>query len=149
MYVFGVLMIWVFVVVIIGEQIYREGMKFGVVLIWVVLSYICVGMFQFFVVCGDIDKVCQLVDYVIVCYDLEFVDSDDRYFKFFGKVVECQVQFVVKWMLVGFVYGVMNIDNIIIFGEIIDYGFCVFLDVYDFVVVYSLIDYGGCYVYGC
>lgn len=42
----------------------------------------------------------------------------------------------------------MNIDNMMIFGEMIDYGLCVFMECYDFVLVYSLIDYGGCYVFG-
>lgn len=48
----------------------------------------------------------------------------------------------------GFVYGVMNIDNMVFLGEMIDYGLCVFMDMYDLVMVFSLIDWYGWYVYG-
>ena len=43
-------------------------------------------------------------------------------------------------MLVGFVHGVMNTDNMTISGETIDYGPCAFLDAYDPATVFSSID---------
>jgi uncharacterized protein YdiU (UPF0061 family) len=51
-------------------------------------------------------------------------------------------------MLVGFVHGVLNTDNVTISGETIDYGPCAFLDAYDPATVYSSIDTGGRYAYG-
>jgi uncharacterized protein YdiU (UPF0061 family) len=51
-------------------------------------------------------------------------------------------------MLVGFVHGVMNTDNMTISGETIDYGPCAFLDAFDPATVYSSIDTGGRYAYG-
>jgi uncharacterized protein YdiU (UPF0061 family) len=51
-------------------------------------------------------------------------------------------------MLVGFVHGVMNTDNMTISGETIDYGPCAFLDAFDPATVYSSIDQGGRYAYG-
>lgn len=45
MYVFDILIICSLVVVIIGELIYCEIKLFGVILIRVVSSYICVGIF--------------------------------------------------------------------------------------------------------
>ena len=51
-------------------------------------------------------------------------------------------------MLVGFVHGVMNTDNMTISGETIDYGPCAFLDAFDPATVYSSIDHGGRYAYG-
>lgn len=53
MYVFGIFIMCVLVVVEIGEDIYCEIVLSGVVIICVVFSYICVGMFQVFVVWGD------------------------------------------------------------------------------------------------
>jgi uncharacterized protein YdiU (UPF0061 family) len=35
---------------------------------------------------------------------------------------------VAKWMLLGFIHGVMNTDNMPISGETIDYGPCAFMD---------------------
>jgi uncharacterized protein YdiU (UPF0061 family) len=51
-------------------------------------------------------------------------------------------------MLVGFVHGVMNTDNMTISGETIDYGPCAFMDAFDPAAVYSSIDHGGRYAYG-
>jgi uncharacterized protein YdiU (UPF0061 family) len=51
-------------------------------------------------------------------------------------------------MLVGFVHGVMNTDNMTISGETIDYGPCAFMDHFDPATVFSSIDHGGRYAYG-
>jgi uncharacterized protein YdiU (UPF0061 family) len=50
-------------------------------------------------------------------------------------------------MLVGFVHGVMNTDNMTISGETIDYGPCAFMDAFNPAAVYSSIDVGGRYAY--
>ena len=50
-------------------------------------------------------------------------------------------------MLVGFVHGVMNTDNMTISGETIDYGPCAFMEAFDPATVYSSIDTGGRYAY--
>jgi uncharacterized protein YdiU (UPF0061 family) len=50
-------------------------------------------------------------------------------------------------MLVGFVHGVMNTDNMTISGETIDYGPCAFMDVFDPATVFSSIDEQGRYAY--
>jgi uncharacterized protein YdiU (UPF0061 family) len=51
-------------------------------------------------------------------------------------------------MLLGFIHGVMNTDNMTISAETIDYGPCAFMDAYDPATVYSSIDSGGRYAYG-
>jgi uncharacterized protein YdiU (UPF0061 family) len=51
-------------------------------------------------------------------------------------------------MLVGFVHGVMNTDNMTISGETIDYGPCAFMEAHDPATVYSSIDETGRYAYG-
>jgi uncharacterized protein YdiU (UPF0061 family) len=51
-------------------------------------------------------------------------------------------------MLVGFVHGVMNTDNVTISGETIDYGPCAFMEAFDPATVFSSIDHGGRYAYG-
>jgi uncharacterized protein YdiU (UPF0061 family) len=50
-------------------------------------------------------------------------------------------------MLVGFIHGVMNTDNMAISGETLDYGPCAFMDTYDPNTVFSSIDRGGRYAY--
>jgi uncharacterized protein YdiU (UPF0061 family) len=51
-------------------------------------------------------------------------------------------------MLVGFIHGVMNTDNMTISGETIDYGPCAFMDSFDPTTVFSSIDSWGRYSYG-
>ena len=59
-----------------------------------------------------------------------------------------QADLVARWLLVGFIHGVMNTDNISIAGETIDYGPCAFMDAYDPATVFSSIDHLGRYAYG-
>ncbi|MEX2577394.1 MAG: protein adenylyltransferase SelO family protein, partial [Halofilum sp. (in: g-proteobacteria)] len=54
---------------------------------------------------------------------------------------------IADWMLVGFIHGVMNTDNIAVSGETIDYGPCAFMDRYHPATVYSSIDQRGRYAY--
>ena len=63
-------------------------------------------------------------------------------------MVEAQASLIAGWMLVGFVHGVMNTDNVSIAGETIDYGPCAFMDAYDPATVFSSIDHHGRYAYG-
>ena len=50
-------------------------------------------------------------------------------------------------MLLGFIHGVMNTDNMAISGETIDYGPCAFMDSSDPKTVFSSIDHNGRYAY--
>ena len=63
-------------------------------------------------------------------------------------VVARQAELVARWLLVGFIHGVMNTDNTSIAGETIDYGPCAFMDAYDPATVFSSIDHLGRYAYG-
>ena len=58
-----------------------------------------------------------------------------------------QAELVARWLLVGFIHGVMNTDNTSISGETIDYGPCAFMDHYDPATVFSSIDEQGRYAY--
>ena len=63
-------------------------------------------------------------------------------------MVARQASLVANWMLIGFVHGVMNTDNMTISGESIDFGPCAFMEAFDPATVYSSIDTGGRYAYG-
>ena len=63
-------------------------------------------------------------------------------------MIAAQAELVARWMLVGFVHGVMNTDNMTISGETIDYGPCAFMDDFDPATVFSSIDERGRYAYG-
>ena len=71
-----------------------------------------------------------------------------RYLELLRRVRDAQAALVARWVLVGFVHGVMNTDNMTISGETIDYGPCAFIDAYDPRAVFSSIDHQGRYAYG-
>lgn len=131
-----------------GEEIEREGYKPGAVLARVASSHLRVGTFQFFAARGETEMVRRLADYAIDRHYPDLAEQDDRYLGLFRRVRDIQAALVARWVLVGFVHGVMNTDNVTISGETIDYGPCAFIDSYDPKAVFSSIDEFGRYAYG-
>jgi len=125
----------------------RETMLPGAVLTRVAASHIRVGTFQFFAARGDIDGVRQLADHVIARHYPDIGMAERPYHALLERVVARQADLVARWLLVGFIHGVMNTDNTSISGETIDYGPCAFMDEYNPAQVFSSIDEMGRYAY--
>ena len=119
----------------------------GAVLTRVASSHIRVGTFQFFAVRGDVDAVRCLADHVIARHYPEAVEAANPYRRLLDGVIERQAELVAKWLMVGFIHGVMNTDNMSVAGETIDYGPCAFIDSYHPSTVYSSIDTMGRYAF--
>ncbi|WP_050386624.1 protein adenylyltransferase SelO [Bradyrhizobium pachyrhizi] len=133
--------------VVTGEPVMRETALPGAVLTRVAASHIRVGTFQFFAARGDTDGVRALADHVIARHYPELKDAAQPYHALLAGVVARQAALVARWLLVGFIHGVMNTDNTSISGETIDYGPCAFLDTYNPAQVFSSIDEMGRYAY--
>src|SRR3546814_8561881 len=73
--------------------------------------------------------------------------EENPYRALFEAVVARQADLIARWMLIGFVHGVMNTDNMTISGETIDYGPCAFMETYDPAAVFSSNDTDGRYTY--
>ncbi|HTO03268.1 MAG TPA: YdiU family protein, partial [Opitutus sp.] len=131
-----------------GESVYRESALPGAVLTRVAASHLRVGTFQWAAAAGDETAVRALVDYTVGRHYPELSGAENRARALLGVVIERQAALIARWLLVGFVHGVMNTDNMAISGETIDYGPCAFIDVYDPVTVFSSIDRNGRYAYG-
>jgi uncharacterized protein YdiU (UPF0061 family) len=131
-----------------GETVWREAPLPGAVLTRVASSHIRVGTFQFFAARGDGDAIRRLADYVIARHYPEALEAANPYRALLDLVISRQAALVAKWLLVGFIHGVMNTDNTSIAGETIDYGPCAFMDAYHPQTVYSSIDTIGRYAYG-
>ncbi|GAA0937548.1 protein adenylyltransferase SelO [Virgisporangium aurantiacum] len=131
-------------VVATGRTVHRETPLPGAVLARVASSHLRVGTFQYARGTGNADLLRRLADHAIARHHPAAAD----YRALFDAVVAAQASLVARWMLVGFVHGVMNTDNMTISGETIDYGPCAFMDAYDPATVYSSIDHGGRYAYG-
>jgi uncharacterized protein YdiU (UPF0061 family) len=135
-------------VVATGRPVLRETPLPGAVLARVASSHLRVGSFQYAATAGDIDLVRRLADHGIARHHPSAAGADNPYRALFEVVVAAQASLVARWLLVGFVHGVMNTDNMTISGETIDYGPCAFMDTFDPKTVFSSIDSWGRYAYG-
>ena len=134
-------------VVTTGERVYREEPLPGAVLTRVASSHIRVGTFQYFAARGDRESVRALLDYVIGRHYPAARGAEVPALAVLQEVIRRQAALLSRWMLVGFIHGVMNTDNMAISGETIDYGPCAFMDEFDPKTVFSSIDQGGRYAY--
>src|SRR5256714_1399212 len=116
-------------------------------LVRVAASHLRVGTFQYAAASRDPALVRKLADYAIARHHPDATEAENPYLEFYRRVIDAQASLVARWMLVGFVHGVMNTDNMTISGETIDYGPCAFMDIFDPATVFSSIDYGGRYAY--
>jgi uncharacterized protein YdiU (UPF0061 family) len=135
-------------VVATGREVRRETLLPGAVLARVASSHLRVGSFQYARATGEITLLRRLADHAIARHYPGAAAAEHPYLAFFDAVVAAQARLVAQWMLVGFVHGVMNTDNMTISGETIDYGPCAFMDAFDPATVYSSIDTGGRYAHG-
>lgn len=132
-----------------GEVVRREQALPGAVLTRVAASHIRVGTFQFLAARGLEAELRALADYAIDRHDPAFAELDggDRYLALLRSVADRQAALIARWMLLGFIHGVMNTDNTAISGETIDYGPCAWMEAYDPRAVFSSIDRGGRYAF--
>jgi len=135
-------------VVATGRPVQRETVLPGAVLARVASSHLRVGTFQYARATDDVDLLRRLADHAIARHHPAAADAEHPHLALFESMVAVQAALVAQWMLVGFVHGVMNTDNMTISGETIDYGPCAFMDAFDPATVYSSIDTGGRYAYG-
>ncbi len=131
-----------------GEAVLRDRVRPGAVLTRVASSHVRVGTFQYFAARGDTEGVRLLADHVLARHYPEALAVERPYRAFLDAVVAAQADLIARWLLIGFIHGVMNTDNMSVAGETIDYGPCAFLDAYDPDKVYSSIDQMGRYAYG-
>lgn len=135
-----------------GGVVHRESTLPGAVLARVAASHLRVGSFQYAAAYDhhrpEAGVVRRLADHAIARHYPDAADADNPYRALFTDVVAAQAALVARWMLVGFIHGVMNTDNMTISGQTIDYGPCAFMEAYDPATVFSSIDMAGRYAYG-
>src|SRR3954467_11027736 len=105
-----------------GEEVVRETMLPGAVFTRVASSHIRVGTFQFFAARGDNDALRVLADHVMARHYPDAAEAERPYRALLDAIIKAQAELIAQWLLVGFIHGVMNTDNMSIAGETIDYG---------------------------
>ncbi|GAB4227015.1 MAG: YdiU family protein [Stanieria sp.] len=93
------------------------------------------------------DLIKKLLDHVIEIYYPNIANTEDKYAKFYGQLVERVAQLAAQWMAAGFCHGVLNTDNMSITGESFDYGPYAFIPTYNPYFTAAYFDYGGRYSY--
>lgn len=134
-------------VVTTGESVVRDKVLDGAVLTRVASSHIRVGTFEYAANYGTKEDIRLLAEYTINRHYKHIKDEENPYLCLLKEVIKRQASLISQWMLVGFIHGVMNTDNMTISGETIDYGPCAFMDTYDPDTVFSSIDTYGRYAY--
>ncbi|WP_144790342.1 YdiU family protein [Kocuria palustris] len=137
-------------VVTTGERIQRSGPdpEPGAILTRVAASHLRVGTFEFAATQRSLETRQELIDYAIQRHWPAAASAANPPLELLRCVVRAQAELIAQWMLVGFVHGVMNTDNMTISGETIDYGPCAFVDTFSLGAVFSSIDRGARYAYG-
>lgn len=130
-----------------GQSHLREGLEPGAILTRVARSHVRVGTFEYFAARDDYDAVRTLADYVIRRHYPEVAAADRPYADLLQRVARRTGELLASWMMVGFIHGVMNTDNMSVAGETIDYGPFAFMDAYHPDTVFSSIDVGGRYAF--
>ncbi len=135
-------------VVTTGQPVFRETVLQGAILTRTAASHIRVGTFEYAAARGKPDELRALADYTIRRHFPDLATAENPYLALLETIMERQASLVARWLLVGFIHGVMNTDNMALGGETIDYGPCAFMDAYDPNTVFSSIDHHGRYAYG-
>ena len=130
-----------------GDMVQRENIVSSAILVRTAASHIRVGTFQYASATQQVSVIKALADFVINQHFPEIEQYDDKYVALLNKVIEQQAELIAKWMLVGFIHGVMNTDNMSIVSETIDYGPCAFMDTFKSNRVFSSIDRYGRYAW--
>lgn len=137
-------------VIATGDDIYRDRSLPGAILVRSASSHVRVGTFQYAASTLGVEGIKALADFVIANHFPELQESPEQLNQYLGllaAVVERQASLIAQWMLVGFIHGVMNTDNMSIIGETIDYGPCAFMDEFHPGKVFSSIDRSGRYAW--
>jgi len=135
-------------VVTTGETVYRDTGLPGAVLTRIAASHIRVGTFEYLAATKNVEALRALADHTRQRHYPALAGAAEPHRALLEAVIDRQAALIARWMLVGFIHGVMNTDNMALSGETIDYGPCAFMDTYDPETVFSSIDRQGRYAYG-
>lgn len=129
------------------EEVYRERIERGALLVRMAPSHVRFGSFEVFYHRQQYRQLRQLADYVIDHDFPQLQDEERPYLALLREVVERTARLMVQWQLVGFAHGVMNTDNMSILGLTLDYGPFGFIDTYDPGFICNHSDHHGRYAF--
>ena len=129
------------------EEVYREQIENGAMLVRMAPSHIRFGSFEVFYYRRQFEQIHQLADYLIAHHYPQFEPNPDGYLALFAEIGQRTAALLAQWQQVGFAHGVMNTDNMSVLGLTLDYGPFGFLDDYDPGFICNHSDHEGRYAF--
>lgn len=129
------------------EEVYRERIEHGALLVRMAPSHLRFGSFEVFFHRRQYAQLRELADFVLAHHFSELQHQPDPYLALLEAVVKRTAGLMAQWQCVGFEHGVMNTDNMSILGLTLDYGPYGFLDVYDPGFISNHSDHEGRYAF--
>ncbi|BCO31707.1 UPF0061 protein [Thiohalobacter sp. COW1] len=130
-----------------NEEVYRERIERGALLLRAAPSHVRFGSFEVFYYRNQFPQLQLLADYVITHHYPQLQQADNPCLALYQEVVERTARLLAQWQLIGFAHGVMNTDNMSILGLTLDYGPFGFMDTYDPGFVCNHSDHAGRYAF--
>src|SRR6202042_3525480 len=90
-----------------GERVYRDRPLPGAVLTRVAASHIRIGTFQYLAARDDTEVLRLLAAFVIARHYPEAALAEHPYRALLDAVVARQADLIARWMLIGFIHGVI------------------------------------------
>lgn len=131
-----------------GEALWRgdeDSPTRSAVLVRLSHSHVRFGTFQRLALHGDKARIQRLLAY---CTEHLVPVVDDSPSAFLREVARRKGVTTARWMVAGFVHGVLNTDNMNVTGESFDYGPWRFLPTYDPGLVAAYFDHAARYAFG-
>jgi len=129
------------------EEVYRERIETGALLVRMAPSHLRFGSFEVFFYRRQYEHLATLADYLIEHHYPELREDAQPYLRLLEAVVGRTARLIAAWQLVGFAHGVLNTDNMSMLGLTLDYGPFGFMDAYDPGFVCNHSDYRGRYAF--
>ena len=129
------------------EEVYREQIETGAMLIRMAPSHIRFGSFEYFYYSNQHAALQELADHLITEHYPSLDDKENPYLSLLKQSIESTALLIAQWQSVGFAHGVMNTDNMSIHGLTLDYGPFGFLDAYNPDYICNHSDYQGRYAF--
>ncbi len=129
------------------EEVYRERVEKGAMLLRLAPSHVRFGSFEVLYYGNRFDDLRVLADHVMADHFPALGEAAHPYLAFLDEVVARTARLMAQWQQVGFAHGVMNTDNMSVLGLTMDYGPFGFLDDYDPDFICNHSDRGGRYAF--
>ncbi len=129
------------------EEVYRERIEKGAMLVRLAPSHVRFGSFEVFYYRRQFEHLRRLGDYVIEHHYPHLHGKQHRFLELFREVTLRTAELISQWQQVGFAHGVMNTDNMSVLGLTLDYGPFGFLDDYNPGFICNHSDHSGRYAF--